>query len=55
MKRSKKKGLSFIEVLSNNNEDEMREYLLLNGKKPKPIAPFYFLPKEELSNDKSEE
>ena len=55
MKKSKK-GFSFIDVLTSNNEDEMREYLLLNGKKPKPIAPFYFLPKEELVNDnKSEE
>ena len=54
MKKSKK-GLGFIDVLLDNNEDEMREYLLVNGKKPKPIAPFYFLPKEENVNDKSEE
>ena len=51
MKKSVKKD--FIEILSNNNEDEMREYLLLNGKKPKPISPFYFI-KEEVINDKSE-
>lgn len=54
MKKSEK-GLSFIEVLSNNNEDEMRKYLLLNGKKPKPIAPFYFLPKEDVLDDESKE
>lgn len=54
MKKSKK-GMNFIDVLISNNEEEMRKYLLLNGKKPKPISPFYFLPKEEYNNDKSEE
>ena len=51
MKKSVSKN--FIDVLLDNNEEEMREYLLLNGKKPKPISPFYFI-KEEVVNDKSE-
>ena len=54
MKKSKK-GMDFIDVLISNNEDEMRKYLLLNGKKPKPISPFYIIPKEEFTNDEPEE
>ena len=46
---------NFIEVLMNNNEEEMRKYLLLNGKKPKVISPFNFVSKEELVNVESEE
>ena len=38
----KKKSLTFLEVMKSNSEDDMREYLLHNGKKPKPISPFIF-------------
>ena len=39
---------NFIRLLQNNNPTEMMEYLLSNGKGPKPFNPFRFLSKEEL-------
>lgn len=33
---------NFLEVMKDNNEEKIREYLLHNGKKPKPISPFIF-------------
>lgn len=38
----KNKQDNFIEVMKLNNEEKIREYLLHNGKKPKPISPFIF-------------
>ena len=39
---------NFIRLLQNNNPTEMMEYLLSNGKGPKPFNPFRSLSKEEL-------
>ena len=39
---------NFIRLLQNNNPTEMMEYLLSNGKGPKPFNPFRLLSKEEL-------
>ena len=43
-----KKQDNFIEVMKSNNEEEIREYLLHNGKKAKPISPFIF---EKMDKD----
>ena len=44
----KGKSNNFLEVITSNDEEEMRKYLLQNGKKSKPISPFEFSkPKEE--------
>lgn len=40
----------FMDVLMNNNAEEIKKYLLKNGKKPKPIAPFYFIKKDKEEN-----
>jgi hypothetical protein len=38
----------FIKVLMENKPDQMMNFLLENGKKPKPISPIYFIkPPEE--------
>ena len=39
---------AFIAVLKNNNPQEMMDYLLHNGKKPKPFNPFRMLSTKEL-------
>lgn len=39
--------MDFISVLKRNNNDEMKNYLFQNGKSPKPVAPFYYILKEE--------
>ena len=39
---------NFLRVLQNNNPKEMMDYLLSNGKGPKPFNPFRFLTKEEM-------
>ena len=38
----------FVEMLQQNNPEQMMEYLLNNGKKPKPFNPFRFLSKSEM-------
>ena len=53
----KGKSDNFLEVITSNDEEKMRKYLLQNGKKPKPISPFEFSKqKEELvpSTDKED-
>ena len=54
----KRKTLTFMEVMKSNSEEDMREYLLHAGKKPKPISPFIFDKKSKAKNslqDKSPE
>ena len=48
-----KKSDSFLEVFKSNDETRMRDYLLHNGKKPKPISPFEFIKKEEDTDNSS--
>ena len=53
----KGKPNDFLEVITSNDEEKMRKYLLQNGKKPKPISPFEFsISKDEidLSNNKED-
>lgn len=38
----------FVAMLQQNNPESMMEYLLNNGKKPKPFNPFRFLTKQEM-------
>lgn len=47
MEQEHKKVTKLMEILINNNEDELKEFLLLNGKNPKPICPIRFIKKEE--------
>ena len=44
------KSNSFLEVFKSNDETKMRDYLLHNGKKPKPISPFIFEKKDKQQN-----
>jgi hypothetical protein len=46
--------MDFLEVLNRNNEEEIKSYLLQNGKSPKPRAPFYFIKKEAINNGRDE-
>lgn len=41
---------TFIAMLKDNNPEKMMEYLLNNGKKPKPFNPFRFLTSEEMED-----
>lgn len=47
-----KSNESFLELFYSNDQNKMREYLLKSGKKPKPICPLIFLPKEQEDNSK---
>ena len=38
---------TFLELFYSDNQKKIREYLLKSGKKPKPISPIMFLPKEQ--------
>ena len=42
--------MDFLDVLKENDEEEIKKYLIQYGKCPKPRAPFYFIDKEELDN-----
>lgn len=51
-----KDNKDFMSVLMDNNSKEMKKYLLMHGKKPKPISPFNFSKKtikEENKNGNS--
>lgn len=43
---------NFLEVLNKNDDNEMKKFLLSEGKKPKPYSPIYFVDKEELEGGK---
>ena len=47
----KKKTDNFLEVMKSNDDEQMRQYLLQNGKKPKPISPFEFSKNTEESSE----
>lgn len=38
---------SFLEILQSNSEKELEEFILTNGKLPKPICPIMFINKTE--------
>ena len=42
---------NFMDVLMANNPDQIRDYLIENGKEPKPHCPFYFEKKESEGTD----
>ena len=44
---------TFIDILKDNNEDKLKQFLLENGKKPKPFSPFYFVD-SNIENEKEE-
>lgn len=44
---------TFINMLKNNNPEQMMEYLLNNGKKPKPFNPFRLLSEQEMEEFKN--
>ena len=43
--------MDFLEILRENNEGKIKEYLLQYGKSPKPRAPFYFILDKEEPKD----
>ncbi len=44
---------TFIAVLQENKPEQMMEYLLNNGKKPKPFNPFRLLSSKEMEEFKN--
>lgn len=42
---------SFFEVLLLNNEKETMDFVLSEGKSPKPVSPIYFVDDTESSED----
>lgn len=47
----KKKELEqFLEIFKDPDQKKARQYLLQNGKKPKPICPIIFYDKDESNN-----
>ena len=42
------KKIDFFELLILNNEDQIKEFLMVNGKAPKAVCPVRFLGKEDL-------
>lgn len=47
------KESDFMDILRRNDEDEIRKFIMLYGKKPKPFCPIYFFPSETV-NDNSQ-
>lgn len=45
---------SFIEILIENDPESMKDFLLSNGKKPKPFCPLVFHDKDELTTESEE-
>lgn len=45
---------SFYEILLDNNMEEINDYLLSEGKEPKPVCPIYFFPKEEQKENEKD-
>ena len=43
------KESDFMDVLRRNDEDEIRRFIILYGKKPKPFCPIYFFPSESAT------
>ena len=39
--------IDFFELLILNNENQIKEYILSNGKGPKPVCPIRFIKDEE--------
>ena len=44
---------TFIAILKENKPEKMMDYLLNNGKKPKPFNPFRFLSVKEMEEFKN--
>lgn len=42
----------FIDILNNNDEDEIRDYVISKGKKPKPVSPIYYI--SDLTEEQAE-
>ena len=38
---------NFMDLLKENNEEKLKEYISMNGKKRKPISPVYFWLEED--------
>lgn len=43
---------NFLEVLNKNDDNEMKKFLLSEGKKPKPHSPIYFVDMEDSEGGK---
>lgn len=42
-----KEKINFFDLLILNNEEKIKEYLLVNGKAPKPVCPIMFIRNDE--------
>lgn len=42
----------FLQLLLQNNENEVKKFLISKGKKPKPFCPIQFVEKETRVEDK---
>ena len=45
---------TFIDILIENDPESMKDFLLRNGKKPKPFCPLIFHLKEEENKEREE-
>lgn len=46
---------NLFQILLRNNKEELKEFLISNGKGPKPICPIIFLNKGDKNNEQSNE
>ena len=53
MNKEKTKS-DFLQLLLQNNEDEIKKFLISKGKKPKPFCPIQFIKKEDELKDNKE-
>lgn len=50
MDNNPQKDSLFFEILRRNNKDEIMDFLISKGKKPKVISPIIFKKEEEIHN-----
>lgn len=46
MQNVKPKNSKFLDILIEGNEEQIMEFLLKNGKQPKPVCPIMFMKEE---------
>lgn len=44
-----------FQILLRNDEEELKDFLISNGKGPKPICPIIFFSKGDIKNEKNNE
>lgn len=46
---------TFLKILKDNDSDELKKWILTNGKKPKVICPIEFITRDNLENNEGED